>query len=599
MSDPRLPVSRLLASTGATVRLVWRASAPLTLVLVGLTLAGAALPVGIALAGKRIVDAVMSGGRDATLRWVLVELALVAGQAIVQRALQLLYTVLGSRLGIEVNLLIMQKALSLELPHFENAEFYDRLTRARREASTRPLQLVANVFALVQSALTLAGCLALLLQFSGWAALVLFVATVPAALTEIRYATITYGLRNRQSPGARKLAYIEHVLTDDEHAKEVKLFGLGPLLLGRYRTQAESFHRDESRLAARHAGVGEAIALLGTAAFYGAYAFMALATAAGRLRLGDMTMYVVAFRQGQQAFQSLLGSIGLLYEHNLYMANLFEFLAIDARTPARAVEPRPRLVAGASARGIQFVDVGFRYPTTGHWALRHIDLTLAPGDSLALVGENGAGKTTLVKLLTGLYQPTEGRILLDGRELCRWDREELLARFSVVFQDFNQYQLALRDNVGLGSAKHRQDEARLRRAIDRSGAHDLVETLKGGLDAQLGGQFQDGAELSGGQWQRLAIARAFMREEADIVILDEPTAALDARAEHAVFERFLELSRGRTTLVISHRFATARMARRIVVLEHGRILERGSHDDLVGRGGAYSKLFELQAEGYR
>jgi ATP-binding cassette subfamily B protein len=326
---------------------------------------------------------------------------------------------------------------------------------------------------------------------------------------------------------------------------------------------------------------------------------MAIAAAVGRLTLGDMTMYVIAFRQGQQAFQATLGSIGLIYEHNLYMANLFEFLTIEPRRPRlRAVERASSAVA-VPARGIQFVDVGFRYPTTGHWALRHIDLAMAPGDSLALVGENGAGKTTLVKLLTRLYEPTEGRILLDGRDLASWGEKELRERFSVVFQDFNQYQLKLRDNVALGSVEHQSDEVRVRRAIARSGAADLVESLEGGLDAQLGGHFEDGAELSGGQWQRLAIARAFMREEADIVILDEPTASLDAKAEHAVFERFMELSRGRTTLVISHRFATARMARRIVVLENGRILEKGSHAELVEAGGTYSKLFTLQAEGYR
>ena len=291
----------------------------------------------------------------------------------------------------------------------------------------------------------------------------------------------------------------------------------------------------------------------------------------------------------------MLGSIGFIYEHTLYMTNLIEFLSIEER-PA----PRPTVAASLNApRGIQFIGVGFRYPSTGRWALRHIDLQLPEGDSLALVGENGAGKSTLVKLLTGLYEPTEGRILLDGRDLASWDRAVLLARFSVVFQDFNQYQFTLQDSVGVGSVEDIDDPGRVRRAIERSGAGDLLTKLHQGLDTQLGGWFQDGAELSGGEWQRVAIARAFLREKADIVILDEPTAALDARAEHALFERFRELARDRTTLVISHRFATARMANRIVVLEHGRILEKGSHTELVARGGAYAKLFTLQAEGYR
>jgi len=597
---PTAPSPRVLRTAAATMGLVWRASAPLTVALGALSLASALLPVGIAWAGKEIVDAVMAPSRDAALRWVLVELALVAGQAVATRGIQLVYAVLGARLGIEVNVLIMQKALSLELSRFEDAEFYDRLTRAKREAATRPLQLVANLFAFVQSLVTLAGCLALLVQYSAWTALALFVATIPATITEIKYASMTYGLRNSQSPGARRLAYYEHVVTQDEHAKEVRLFGLGPLLLGRYRREAEGFYRQERNLATKHAAAGEGVALVGTATFYGAYAFMAIATALGRLTLGTMTMYVVAFRQGQQAFQAVLGSIGLVLEHHLYMSNLFEFLAIAPRAALRLAPPRVRPAAGSPPpRGIQFVDVGFRYPSNGKWALRHVDLTLEAGDSLALVGENGAGKSTLVKLLTRLYEPTEGRILLDGRDLSSWDEEALRRRFGIVLQDFNRYQLTLRDNVALGCVEHRDDELRLRRALDRSGAGALAASLEGGLDAQLGHWFEDGTELSGGQWQRLAIARAFVREDADIVILDEPTAALDAKAEHAVFERFLELSRGRTTIVISHRFATARMANRIVVLEQGHILEKGSHAELVRRGGAYSKMFTLQAEGYR
>jgi ATP-binding cassette subfamily B protein len=590
----------MLATAAATLRLVWHASAPLTVSLGALSLAIAVLPVAIAYAGKEIVDAVMASSRDGALHWVLIELVLVAAQAVTGRSIQLVYSVLGARLGIEVNVLIMQKALSLDLSHFEDAEFYDQLTRAKREASTRPLQLVANLFALVQSVITLAGCLVLLVQYSPWTALVLFLATIPATITEIKYASMTYGLRNSQSPGARRLAYFEHIVTHDEHAKEVRLLGLGPLLLGRYRRVAEGFYRDERKLATKHAAAGEGVALLGTVAFYAAYAFMAVATALGRLTLGTMTMYVIAFRQGQQAFQAVLGSIGLLLEHHLYMSNLFEFLAIVPRPALRVAPERVRPAAGAPPpKGIQFIDVGFRYPSSGKWALRHVDLHLPPGDSLALVGENGAGKSTLVKLLTRLYEPTEGRILLDGRDIATWDTDALRKRFGVVFQDFNRYQLTVRDNVALGSVDHRHDELRVRRALDRSGAAPLVGSLEGGLEAQLGHWFDDGTELSGGQWQRLAIARAFVREEADIVILDEPTASLDAKAEHAVFERFLELSRGRTTLVISHRFATARMANRIVVLENGRILERGSHAELVRRGGAYSKMFTLQAEGYR
>jgi ATP-binding cassette subfamily B protein len=310
---------------------------------------------------------------------------------------------------------------------------------------------------------------------------------------------------------------------------------------------------------------------------------------------------VIAFRQGQQAFQSALGSIGGIYEHNLYMSNLWEYLAIASIppgfTPDRIARVAPDLAP--PLRGIVLEDVGFRYAGKDTWALRHIDLTIASGESVALVGENGAGKTTLVKLMTRLYEPTEGRILLDGRDLRDWPRDDLRRRFGVLFQDFNQYQLKVRENVGFGSVEHMDDVPRIERATERGGASELVSSLADGLDAPLGRWFQNGTELSGGQWQKIALARAFMREDADILVLDEPTAALDAEAEHMVFSRFRELAEGRTTIVISHRFPTVRMARKIIVLDHGSIAESGTHDSLVARGGRYARMFALQAEGYR
>src|SRR5689334_13553181 len=323
---------------------------------------------------------------------------------------------------------------------------------------------------------------------------------------------------------------------------------------------------------------------------------MAVATAAGQLTLGLMTLYIVAFRQGQQAFQSILTAIGGMYEDNLYMSNLFEYLAIPTGRPT----PPPDLAALPSGQeeGVRFDDVGFRYPGAEGWALRHVSLFIPRGQSLALVGQNGAGKTTFIKLLTRLYEPTEGRILLDGRDLRTWEEETLRRRIGVIFQDFNQYQLKARENVGLGSVEHHEDEPRIQRAAGRGGADAVIAGLSAGLDTQLGRWFKDGVELSGGQWQKIALARAFMREEADILVLDEPTAALDAEAEHAVFERFRTLAKGRTTLLISHRFPTVRMADRILVIEGGRIVEQGSHDTLVEQGGRYARLFALQAQGY-
>ena len=388
-------------------------------------------------------------------------------------------------------------------------------------------------------------------------------------------------------------------MANDEHVKEVKLFGLGDLLLGRYRTLAETFFREDQRLAVKRALWGYLMSLLSTLAFYGCYVAIVIATVRGRLTLGDMTLYLVAFRQAQQAFQAILGALGGMYEDNLYMSNLFEYLSI----PTQASVPLPAAAlegpTGPGELGIRFENVGFRYPDAAEWAVRAVNLFVPRGQSLALVGENGAGKTTLIKLLTRLYQPTEGRVLLDGKDLRAWNEAALRARIGVIFQDFNQYQLSLRENVGVGSVAHLEEELRVQRAVEQGGARELVASMEAGLDTQLGRWFQKGMELSGGQWQKVALARAFMREEADILILDEPTAALDAEAEHAVFERFRALARGRTTILISHRFPTVRMADRILVLEHGRVVEDGTHADLVAAGARYARLFDLQAQGYR
>ncbi|MGD0523796.1 MAG: ABC transporter ATP-binding protein [Polyangiaceae bacterium] len=588
-----------LRHTRMTLALVWRSSPPQTVALGVLTLVGGLVPLGVAYAGKRIVDAVVGHDRDATVRWVLAELALVVALALVQRGLGLVRNVLGARLGVDINVSILEKALGLELRFFEDPEFYDKLTRARREASSRPIALITTAFGLIQSVITLVGYGALLVRFSGWAVLALCAATVPATIAEMRFSKLTFNLRNWRSPESRRLVYLEYVLANDEHAKEVKLFGIGPLLLDRYKKLSEEFYEEDRKLYLRRAKWTQLLSLVGTGTFYAAYAAMALMAATGALTLGNMTMYVVAFRQGQQAFQSVLGSIGEMYEHNLYMSNLWDYLKLAGEGALVALTGGRPGPTGDASGGIVLEDVGFKYPGKDAWALRHVSLSIPAGESLALVGQNGAGKTTLVKLLTRLYEPTEGRILLDGRDLREWDPEVLRKRFGVLFQDFNQYQLKIRENVGMGSVEHLEDEPRIGRAVDAGGAAEIVSSLPEGLDAPLGRWFQDGTELSGGQWQKIALARGFMREEADILVLDEPTAALDAEAEHAVFTRFRELAKGRTTIVISHRFPTVRMARNIVVLDHGTIAERGTHDELVALGGQYAKMFALQAEGYR
>jgi ATP-binding cassette subfamily B protein len=604
------------AYTRRAFGLVWRSSRPLTVALATITLVVAAVPPAIALAGKRIVDAVVAKSSDDTVKWVGVELALVILQATLTRGLGLVRSVLGSRLGTDVNVAILERATALELRHFEDPEFYDKLSRARREASSRPMSLVTESFALVQNLLTLAGYAALLLQFSGWVVLALMLATVPATIAEMRYSKATFRLRNWRSPDSRRLVYLEYVLANDEHAKEVKLFGLGPMFLARYKELAERFHEEDSKLATRRSIVTTGLSLLATGAFYLSYGAMALLAAASKLTLGNMTMYVLAFRSGQSAFQSILSGIGSIYEHNLYMSNLFAYLdgTVAAEDEAKAKLPELPPAAAALAavapavdesregeKGIRLENVSFRYPGQAKddkWVLRNVDLFIPRGQSVALVGQNGAGKTTLVKLVTRLYEPTEGRVLLDGKDLRAWDRSELLARFGVVFQDFNQYQLKLRENVGVGSVEHLEEVPRIERAVAQGGADALVANMGKGIETPLGRWFQDGVELSGGQWQKVALARGFMREQADILVLDEPTAALDAEAEHAVFDRFKELSRGKTTLIISHRFPTVRMADRILVLEDGGIKEDGTHAALLAADKTYAHLYMMQAAGY-
>jgi ATP-binding cassette, subfamily B, bacterial len=616
---PKEPLLRALgqsvAHTRRTLALVWASSRGLTLALGLLTLVASVVPPAVALAGKRIVDAVVDGSREGALRWVAVELGLVVLGATVGRGLSLTTSVLGSRLGADINIAILERATSLELRHFEDSEFYDKLTRARREASSRPVSLVRESFALVQSVLTLTGYALLLVRFSPWVVLALMIATIPATVAEMRFSKTAFRLRNWRSPESRRLMYLEYVLANDEHAKEVKLFGLGPLFLGRYKELAEKFHDEDTRLAVRRTIVGHLLSLLATLAFYGSYAAMAALAALRQLSLGNMTMYVLAFRSGQQAFQSILSGIGSIYEHNLYMSNLFAFLdgapepAAHEGQAARAGQAEapetasaPRALASASEEGIRLENVSFRYPgqaKSDRWVLRNVDLFIPRGQSVALVGQNGAGKTTFVKLLTRLYEPTEGRILIDGKDLRQWDRDALLARFGVVFQDFNQYQLKVKENVGVGSVTHLDEAPRLERAVERGGAEPVISALASGMETPLGRWFQDGVELSGGQWQKIALARGFMREQADILVLDEPTAALDAEAEHAVFERFKELAEGRTTIIISHRFPTVRMADRILVLDAAGIAEDGTHAELLAKAGLYARLYRMQAEGYQ
>jgi ATP-binding cassette subfamily B protein len=581
------------------LELVWGTNRALTIALGLLTLAAGILPAGIAWVGAQIVDAVVAaidagGGTARVIEWVLLEGALVAGLAAVQRGLGLCQSLLRAQLGQRVNVMILEKALTLELRHFEDSEFYDKLTRARREASVRPLSLVMRSFGLAQNAVSLASYAVLLVQFSPWALAVLLLAGMPSFVAEAKFSGDAFRLFRWRSPETRMQMYLETVLAREDHAKEVKLFGLGTRLLDRYRSIFDRLYAADRALAVRRDSWGFGLGLIGTAALYGAYAWIAVSTVQRLITLGQMTMYFALFRQGQSAVSAGLSAIGGMYEDNLYLSTLYEYLDTEvppaAGTSLRGPDP---------ADGIRFDDVSFTYPGGTEPALAGISLHLRPGSSLALVGENGSGKTTLIKLLTRLYEPGSGRITLDGLDLREWDPAALRARIGVIFQDFARYQLLVGENVGAGDERDFEDEARWREAAGKGQAAEFIERLPAGYHTQLGKWFKDGRELSGGQWQKIALSRAFMRSQADVLVLDEPTSSMDARAEAEVFEHFRRLASDRMTILISHRFSTVRMADHIVVLDRGRIVEQGSHDQLMQQGGTYASLFTLQARGYR
>lgn len=564
----------------------------------GLTLISSGLPPLMAYIGKLIIDSVVAQNIERTVEMVVAEFALIALISVVQRSLFLCRGLLGSRLGIEVNVMILKKAVSLELSQIENSEFYDKMNRARQEASGRSLSMVTDSFQFAQNTLTLLGYMALLLSFSPWAVLAMLVASIPATWAEMKFSNIGFRLYNWRSPERRKMSYMEYVLANDSHAKELRVFGLSSRFLNSYKSLAEKFFVEDRSLLQKRTVWVILLSLLSSAAFYGCYLWIALQAARGQLTLGNLTLYVVVFRQGQQAFQSCLAAIGGMYEHNLYLSNLFEFLAIpNLRAHSENLVSSAPLKKSDKA-GIFFDNVSFRYPERETWALRHFSLQIPRGQAVAIVGSNGAGKSTMIKLLCGLYQPTEGAVYLDGKDLREWDHKELLARISVVFQDFNKYQLSIQENVGVGEVSLLENDQHVRRAMERGGAGDLLTDMPEGLKTTLGTWFPGGRELSGGQWQKVAVSRAFMREQADILILDEPTAALDAEAENLAFQKFRELTQGKTSLIISHRFPVARLADHIVVMEAGEIMEQGSHETLMKANGRYAGLFSLQAKGY-
>lgn len=601
--DQKLSTRELLQQLPRALSLVWEADWRNATLLSGLTLVEAGLPAAMAWVGKLIIDAVVTASTQrgdvaqaSVWRYVSWELGLALTSLLVGRLSGLSRELLRVSLGNLLNERILVKSLTLELRHYEDSETYDIMQNARREASSRPLALAMDAVSVIRHLLTLTSFAVLLWSVAWWSGLVLIAAAIPSFLAETKMSGERFRLYSWRAPEGRRLNYLEWILTRDSTVKEVKLFGLGPLILGRYRALFSKFLAEDRRLALKRLLYGTLLGGVSLLAFYFCYLWVAGRASSGVITVGDLVLYLGVFRQGQAAFEAVLTAVAGSYEDALFLSNLQRFFDIPTTAERPRVLPARTLPPGPHA--LEFDHVSFKYQHRTDWALRDVTLRLEPGEKLALVGENGAGKSTLIKLLLRLYEPTEGTIRYGGVDLRDFDASDLRARVGAVFQDFVRYQFSAAENIGLGQPSKLEDRAAIEMAAHAGGARELIDSLPKQFDTMLGGWFEKGHELSGGQWQKLAIARAFMRD-AEILILDEPTAAIDAEAEVALFERFRTLAKDRTAIIISHRFSTVRMADRIAVLEGGRLTELGSHDALVEKGGRYAKLFALQAKGYR
>lgn len=591
--------------------MVWKASRTLTLAMIILRLLRALMPVAMLWVGKLIIDQVVglsslpghpetlsgwwhSGLASGLIALVAAELALALTQDILGRLVSYTDSLLQEKLVIDISIRLMDHAGDLDLASFEDPAFQDRLDRARRQTMGR-IPLVNQVMQQLQDLVTVGSFAVGLLVYNPWLVLLLAVALIPSLFGEMHFNAQTYALNHRRAPDRRERDYLRMIGASAETAKEVKIFGLSPFLRDRYLTLARRFYLENRAIQRRQLTVMAGLTAMGTLAYYGAFLWIIANALTGDLTLGDLTFLSGSFLRLRGLLEGLLSSFSSMAGQAMYLDDLFEFFT---STPAIASRPDALPVPAPIRQGFRFENVGFRYPGRDDWAIRGMSFDLHAGETVALVGENGAGKTTIVKLLARLYDPDEGRILLDGRDLRDYDLDQLRGAVGVIFQDFVRYAVTASENIAIGRIEERDDRPRIVAAAERSLADQVIAKLPRGYDQMVGKRFSKGLDLSGGEWQKLAIARAYMRD-AQLLILDEPTAALDARAEYEVFQRFKELTHGRTALLISHRFSSVRMADRIIVLETGRVDAQGSHDELLAQNGRYRELFELQAQGYR
>lgn len=581
-------------------KLVWQTHKGYTILNILLRLLRSAIPVSILYVGKLIIDGVVAVSTgvisDHTFLWELVaaEFALAIFSDALSRSTLLVDSLLGDLFSNHTSVKIMEHAATLDLDQFEDSAFYDKLERARQQTVGRTV-LLSQVLTQVQDLITVFFLAAGLMAFNPWLILLLFIAIVPAFLGESYFNDRSYALTRGQTPERRELDYIRYIGASDETAKEVKLFDLTHFLINRFKTLSTKFYSDNKKLSIKRASWGTFFSIIGSIGYYAAYVVILMQTIKGVITIGTLTFLAGSFRQLRGLLENILSRFTSVSQGAIYLRDFFEFFEIQPKifTPKKPVAfPNP------IKEGFVFENVSFKYHNAGKWATQHLSFTLHAGEKLALVGENGAGKTTLVKLLARLYDPTEGRILLDGIDLREYDLFQLRKNIGVIFQDYLRYQMSFAQNIAAGNIDELNNRALIEQAAEKSLAHLLAQKLPDRYDQALGRRFNNGVELSGGEWQKVALARAYMKE-AQLLILDEPTSALDARAEYEVFQRFAELTKGKTAVLISHRFSTVRMANRILVLDKGQLLEIGSHEELLALGGRYAELFHLQAKGYR
>ncbi|MCP2042959.1 ABC transporter ATP-binding protein [Pontibacter sp. HSC-36F09] len=581
-------------------RLIWNTSPSMTIGNVLLRLVKSAIPLAMLYVGKLIIDEVIglidvTGERDLSFLWILVaaELGLAILSDIFNRGITLLDSLLGDLFSNNTSVQLIEHAARLDLAQFEDATFYDKLERARRQTITRVV-LMSQVLSQLQDMVTIAFLAVGLIAFNPWLILILLVAVIPSFLGETHFNERTYSLSRSWTPERRELDYLRYIGASDETAKEIKTFNLSGFLATRFKELSDRYYNLNKSLIVRRAVWGSALSSLGTLAYYGAYIFILAQTVAGAITVGTLTFLAGSFSNMRGLLQGIMTRFSQIAESALYLQDLFDFLELK---PQITPPVNPLSIPRPIQQGFTFENVGFKYHNSEKWAVRHLSFHLQAGEKLALVGENGAGKTTLVKLLARLYEPTEGRILLDGVDLREYDLNDLRHQVGIIFQDYVRFQMTASDNIAIGQISNIADRDRIQGSAQKSLADPVIQRLPDGYEQVLGKRFNKGVELSGGEWQKVALARAYMRD-AQLLILDEPTSALDARAEHEVFLRFSELIAGKTAVLISHRFSTVRMADRILFLEQGQLKELGSHEELLAKNGKYAELFALQAKGY-